>query len=62
MLSAPVNTPGAVGGCGTLREVNFGATIALPLVVTVTVNAAGAPVLRTTVDGAWQVAPKGAPV
>jgi hypothetical protein len=36
--------------------------IALPLVTTVTVKGAGAPVLRTTEAGAWHVAPKGAPV
>jgi hypothetical protein len=36
--------------------------IALPLVTTVTVKDAGAPVLSTTEAGAWQVAPKGAPV
>ncbi len=51
---------GEVGG--DLREVILGATIAPPLVTTVTVKAAGAPVLRTTEAGAWQVAPKSAPV
>jgi len=60
--SATVNAPGNAGVCDDLRELIFGATIALPLVRTVTVKAAGAPTLRTTEAGAWQVAPKGAPV
>lgn len=50
---------------GDLREVILGATRATsapPLVTTVTVKAAGAPVLRTTEAGVWHVAPKGAPV
>lgn len=55
-----MNAPGKAGG--DLREVILGATIAFPLVTTVTVKVAGAPVLRTTEVGAWQVAPKGAPV
>lgn len=57
-----MNAPGKAGERGDLRKAIFGASIALPLVTTVTVNAAGAPTLRTTVAGAWQVAPKGAPV
>jgi hypothetical protein len=40
----------------------FGAPIAPPLVTTVTVKVACAPVLRTTEAGGWHVAPKGAPV
>ena len=62
VLSATVNAPGEAGVCGDLPAVIFGATIAPPLVSTVTVKDAGAPVLITTEDGAWHVAPKGAPV
>ena len=57
-----VTAPGRAGVCGDLREELFGARSAAPLVATVFVKAAGAPVLRTTEAGAWQVAPKGAPV
>jgi hypothetical protein len=60
--SATANALGKAGVGGNLREAIFGATIALPLVMTVTVKAAGAPVLRTFEAGAWHVAPKGAPV
>ena len=57
-----MNAPGKGGVGGDLREVILGATIAPPLVTTVTEKAAGAPVLRTTEAGAWHVAPRGAPV
>jgi len=54
--------PVAAGVCGDLRGVIFGATIAPPLVSTVTVKGARAQVLKTTVAGAWHIAPRGAPV
>lgn len=57
-----MNAPGKVGGCGDLREVIFGARIALPLESTVTAKVAGTPVFSTTEAGAWHVAPRGAPV
>ena len=60
--NATVNAPGEAGMCGHLREVISEAAMALPLVRTVTVKAAGAPTLRSTEAGAWHVAPKGAPV
>ena len=50
--SATANAPDQPGVGGNLREAIFGATIALPLVMTVTVKAAGAPVLRITEAGA----------
>src|ERR1700686_4374008 len=62
MPSATVNAPGKVGVRGGLREAIVGATIALPVVSTVTVKVAGTPVLKTTEAGAWHVAAKGAPV
>ena len=48
VLSATINAPGEAGVCGDLREMIFGASMALPLVTTVTVKAAGAPTLRIT--------------
>ena len=50
--STTANAPGKAAVGGNLREAIFGATIALPLVMTVTVKAAGAPVLRITEAGA----------
>lgn len=61
-LSAAANGFGDTVVGGERREAVFGAPIAPPLVTTVTVKVACAPVLRTTEAGGWHVAPEGAPV
>jgi hypothetical protein len=49
-------------GMGLKRRGAEGGALAEPLVVTVTVNGAGAPLEIETLAGSWQAAPTGAPL
>ncbi len=55
---------GHTGGAGKLRNGSGakGGAAAEPLVVTVTANVAGAPLVRDRLEGTWQVALRGAPL